>query len=362
MGCRCPATQQSKQHAHGIGIIFEDQYSSETRKGYLSIVSNDACSDVWPEGHSRQLIAIVGPTAVGKSALALAIAEKLPAEIVSADSRQVYRGLDVGTAKPSVDEQRRVPHHVIDVVDPEDDFSVAEFQDRAYLAIDDILHRGRIPLLVGGTGLYIRAVVDGIRLPRVAPDPVLRAELEADAAQHGAAWLHQRLAQVDPVAATRIDPRNVRRVIRALEVIQKSGELFSDGTRPQPRYDVLTIGVTTDRDTLYQRIDERVNLQIAEGLVEETTHVLARGCPPNRPALGGLGYREIVAYLQGRVNLATAVAQIKFATHRFARQQATWFRRDDPRIHWLMTGAEAPQKAVDLVQRQTTSHTDHVCP
>lgn len=300
------------------------------------------------------LIAIVGPTAVGKSDLALQLAQRLPAEIVSADSRQVYRGLDVGTAKPTREEQQRVRHHLIDVVDPEDDFSLAEFQDRAYLAIDDILRRGKLPLLVGGTGLYVRAIVEGIQLPRVPPDPVLRQQLERVASERGAAALHRRLQVVDPVAAARIDPRNVRRVIRALEVWEKSGQPFSAYDAARPRYEVLTIGLTCERAMLYRRIDERVDRQIAAGLVEETRRVLDRGCPPNRPALGGLGYREVVAYVFGRLDLATAIERIKFETHRFARQQYTWFRVDDPRIHWIAAGPAAADQAVSLIRTFST--------
>ena len=303
-----------------------------------------------------KIIAIVGPTAVGKSALALALAESRafgstrPVEIVSADSRQVYRDLDHGTAKPTADEQRRVRHHVLDVVDPEDDFSLAEFQDRAYLAIDDILRRDGIPLLVGGTGLYVRAVLAGFQLPRVEPDPAFRRELEEFARTIGGSALHARLATVDPVAASRIDPRNVRRVIRALEVVEKTGGLFSAVTAPSPRYDYITLGLTTDRGELYRRIDERVERQIAGGLVEETRRVLERGCPATRPALGGFGYRQIVDHLAGAIDLPTAVERYKFETHRFARQQYTWFRLDDASIQWLAAGQAVTDEATAVIQ------------
>jgi tRNA dimethylallyltransferase len=302
-----------------------------------------------------RLVAIVGPTAVGKSALALALAERLrriagrPVEIVSADSRQVYRGLDVGTAKPTPEEQRRVIHHLLDVVDPEEDFSLAEFQDRAYLAIDNVLRRGGIPLLVGGTGLYVRAVVEGLSLPRVPPDYAFRAELEGFARARGPAALHQRLAHADPLAADRIDARNVRRVIRALEVIEKTGEPFSVGTTPRPRYDVLLLGLALDRGTLYHRIDARIDQQIADGLIEETRRILDRGCPPTRPALRGLVYREMVAYLAGELELPAAIQRCKFETHRFARQQQAWFRPGDERIHWLNADDAAPERALHLI-------------
>lgn len=304
-----------------------------------------------------KIVAVVGPTAVGKSALAFDLARRgtldlgSPGEIVSADSRQVYRELDIGTAKPTLAERREVPHHVVDVVDPEDDFSLADFQDHAYAAIDGILVRGGVPLLVGGTGLYVKSVVEGVNLPRVAPDPELRAELELIALTSGYEGLHGRLAEQDPLAAARIDPRNVRRVIRALEVVLKSGRPFSDGSIPHPRYEVLTIGLTTDRATLYRAIDERVEAQMAAGLLDETRRVLDRGCPPDRPAINGFGYRELQAHVRGEIDLATAIERYKFETHRFARQQENWFRRDDPKIHWIPRGPAAYDEACRLVRR-----------
>ncbi len=294
---------------------------------------------------------------MGKSDLALRLAEGVPAEIVSADSRQVYRGLDVGTAKPTVDEQRRVPHHLIDVVDPGDDFSLAEFQERAYLAIDAILERGRLPLLVGGTGLYVRAVVDGVQLPRVAPDPTLRAELEAYASDRGTDALHRRLATLDPLAASRIDARNLRRVVRAIEVVEKSGHRFSEYHEHHPRYDTLTFGVTRDREDLYRRIDQRVDRQIEDGLIEETRRLLDRGCPPSRPALAGLGYREMVAHLTEGLELSVAIERIKFETHRFARQQYNWFRLNDPAIEWLDASSADPDGLLTSIQRRLARRT-----
>jgi len=307
-----------------------------------------------PETSSRlrpRIVAIVGPTAVGKSDLALQLGELLPVEIISADSRQVYRGLDVGTAKPTPDERRRVIHHLVDVVDPVDEFSLADFQDRAYRAIHATLARGNLPLLVGGTGLYVRAIVEGVQLPRVAPDPDLRCALDRFARDRGIDALHRRLMDQDPRAARRIDPRNVRRVVRAIEVVEKSGTLFSDFQALEPRFDVLTIGLTTCRDALYRRIDERVERQIEDGLVDETRRALAGGCPASRPALGGLGYREIVAYLDGRLDLTAAIERIKYETHRFARQQYTWFRPDDSRLRWIEAGPASRDNALTLIRR-----------
>ena len=303
------------------------------------------------------LVVIVGPTAVGKSALALELAAEIrrtfgvAGEIVSADSRQVYRTLDIGTAKPSLAEQSRVRHHLIDLVDPESDFNVAEFQDRAQVAIAEIHERRSIPILVGGTGLYVRAVADGLDLPRVPPDPVLRAKLEAEAEASGPDVLFRRLAECDPVAAGRIDRRNVRRVVRALEVIEKTGRPFSEGSVPRPEYDVLRVGLTMDRDRLYRVIDDRVDQQMAAGLAEETRKALERGCLPSRPALSGFGYRQMVQYLEGQIDLETATQQYKFATHRFVRQQHAWFRLTDSSIQWFASNLDAPPAVIDAVNR-----------
>jgi tRNA dimethylallyltransferase len=294
-----------------------------------------------------RIVTLVGPTAVGKTALAIAFAKlwerdaRQSVEVVSADSRQVFRGLDVGTSKPTQAERAGVPHHLIDLVEPWDNFTLADFQDHAYATIDEILERGALPLVVGGTGLYVRAIVQGIQLSRVAPDADLRRELEEYAREAGADALHRRLVAVDPVAAGRIDSRNTRRVIRALEVTQLTGRAFSDGTRSEPRYTVRQIGLTLDREQLYQQIDERVDVQIAAGLLEETQSALDRGCPPTRPALSGFGYRQMVDVIAGRLALPEAIQRYKFETHRYARQQYSWFRLNDPAIAWL-NAAEAP--------------------
>jgi len=216
------------------------------------------------------LIAIVGPTAVGKSELALRLAEEFGGEIVSADSRQIYRGLDIGTAKPTAEERQRVPHHLLDVVNPDEVLTLAQYQELAYAAIDDILARGKVPFLVGGTGLYIKAVVEGWSIPRVPPNERLRAELYRLAELEGPEALHARLREVDPAAAARIDPRNVRRVIRALEVCLTAGRPISQlQARRPPPYRILRIGLTMPREELYRRIDERADRMIARGLVEE---------------------------------------------------------------------------------------------
>lgn len=287
------------------------------------------------------LVVLVGPTGVGKTALATRLAEALAAddvhvEVVSADSRQIYRGMDIGTAKPSPAEQARVPHHLIDLLDPDESFSLAEYQELAYAAIDAIHARGHLPFLVGGTGQYVRAVVEGWRIPRVPPDEALRARLYAQAEEEGGEALYERLLALDPDAEELIDPRNVRRVVRALEVCLKTGRPFSEqrGKAPPP-YEILQIGLTMERETLYARVDARVEAMIAAGLVEEVRTLHAQGYDWELPAMSSLGYRQLRAYLVGETSLQEAVAEIKTETHRFIRHQYNWFRPNDPDIYWL---------------------------
>ena len=289
------------------------------------------------------LIAIVGPTGIGKSALAFDLAEALPCEVVSADSRQIYTGLDIGTAKVTTVEQAKVPHHMIDIVAPDQDFSLADYQERAYAALAEIMQRGRWPLLVGGTGQYVRAVVEGWRIPRVPPDPELRAELYAEAEGEGAPALYARLLALDPGAADFVDVRNVRRVVRALEVCLKSGRPFSEqrGKDPPP-YDVLQVGLTMEREALYARVDARIERMIERGLVGEVQTLVERGYDWSLPAMSSLGYIQLRGYLEGTLSLDECLALIKKATRRFIRQQYNWFRLTAPQIHWLDVGQAAP--------------------
>lgn len=296
------------------------------------------------------LILIVGPTAVGKTALSIRLAEHFGGEIVSADSRQIYRGMNIGTAKATPEERTRVPHHLLDIVSPDQWYTVAEFQAAATQAIADIHRRGRLPFLVGGSGLYVRAVAEGLEIPRVPPNPQLRAELEGLAAKNPDA-LRARLAELDPQAAARIDPRNVRRVIRALEVCLATGRPISElQTKRAPDYRMLWIGLTLPREELYQRIDARVERMLELGLVDEVRRLAAQGYSWDAPAMTGVGYRQIGAYLRGECSLDEAVQDIKRATRRFVRQQANWFRQDDPRIHWLRSDEDAETKAAALIQ------------
>jgi len=290
------------------------------------------------------LVVIVGPTAVGKSRLALEIAARFHGEIVSADSRQVYRFMDIGTAKPSQEEQARVPHHLIDVVDPDEAFTVACYRDLATKAIADITSRGKLPLLVGGTGLYVRTMTEGLSIPAVAPDPDFRRIMEARAAEEGADVLHRELAAVDPPAAAKIDPRNVRRVIRALEVMHVVGKPISSfGREDASAYRMLFIGLTLERRALYQRIDQRVDRMMEMGFLEEVEGLAAQGYRWDMPSMSGLGYQQLGEHLRGETDLASAVQKSKYQTHRFARQQYTWFRLQDPRIVWRDAVEDLPR-------------------
>jgi tRNA dimethylallyltransferase len=298
-------------------------------------------------------VVIVGPTAVGKTVLSLHLASAVGGEIVSADSRQVYRGMDVGTAKATAEEQARVPHHLVDAVDPDQVLSLALYQELAYAAIDGIQARGRTPFLVGGTGQYVMAVVEGWQVPRVSPNETLRRRLYRQAERDGADALHARLSGLDPVAASRIDPRNVRRVVRALEVCLVTGRPISgqQGKTPPP-YRLLILGLTMPRAQLYQRIDQRVDCMIAAGLEEEVQQLVAGGYGFDLPAMSGVGYGQFGPYLSGQATLAGTVREIKRATRRFVRHQANWFRIDDTRIHWFDVSDSDPRvPALELVRQ-----------
>ena len=298
----------------------------------------------------KRLVAIVGPTAVGKTELAISLAQAFDGEVVSADSRQVYRYVDIGTAKPSAEERALVPHHLVDVVDPDQDFSLAMYQEAAYRALEDIERRGKSAFLVGGSGLYVQAVTAGFRIPEVGPNHELRRMLEEKAASGGGMALYAELQRVDPNAAGRIDPRNVRRVVRALEVCHATGLPFSTLQRREPRFRSLMIGLTTSREDLYSRIDDRVDRMIERGLVQEVQALVERGYSPDLPSLSGLGYRRIAQYIQGEVGLDEAVQRIKHETHRFARHQYAWFRVKDEAINWFDVRDEIEEVVWGLVR------------
>jgi len=280
------------------------------------------------------VIAVLGPTASGKSALALTLAERFGGEIVSADSRLVYRGMAIGTAKPTPDERARVPHHLIDVTTPDAPYDLARWKTEAIQTIAAIHARGVTPFLVGGTAQYTTALLDGWEPPAVPPDPAFRIQMEARAASEGPQFLLAELAAVDPIAAERTGP-NVRRIIRALEVIRATGEPFSAQRRTAAKpYRDLRLGLSLPRATLYTRIDQRVDWMVEHGLVAEVAALLAAGYAPTLSAMSGIGYAQVVEYLAGGVTFNMMGERIKQATHRYARHQLTWLRRD-PSIVWL---------------------------
>jgi tRNA dimethylallyltransferase len=284
----------------------------------------------------KRLIAIVGPTGIGKSHLALHLAPIFHGEIVSADSRQVYRYLDIGTAKPTPQELSLVPHHLIDIVNPDEDFSLAQYLQLANQAITGIFKRGKLPILVGGTGLYAKAVLEGWQVPRVSPDREFRYNREKQAIEGKIDELYQELVITDPDAAAKIDRRNVRRVIRALEVHARAGKTFSQiGRKKTPAFTTFIIGLTIDRAELYRMVDHRVDEMIARGLIQEVEKLKKKGYNLDLPSMSGIGYRQIGKFLKGALTLEEAVQKIKTETHRFIRHQYAWFRRDDARIHWF---------------------------
>ena len=294
-----------------------------------------------PRGVENRLLAVVGPTGVGKSAFALRASKELGGEIVNADSRQVYRRLDVGTAKPTLAERISVPHHLFDVVDPHETYSLAQFLTQATAAIADIHSRSKLPVLAGGTGQYVRALLEGWKAPAVEPDPETRRTLEERARTFGVASLIEELAEIDPGAAEKVDGRNVRRVVRALEVAYSG---MSNVVRKEPPpYDVVLIGLTLDRRVLYERIDSRVDAMIAAGWLSEVEGLLADGCGPDLPSMSSVGYSELADVLAGVLSMDEAVQRIKYRTHRLARAQYAWFRPADDRIRWFDAASETPQ-------------------
>ncbi len=303
------------------------------------------------------LIVIVGPTAVGKTELSIQLAEKLNGEIVSADSRLFYRGMDIGTAKPTASEMTRVAHHLINVANPDETWSLAVFQQAAHTAIREIHARGKLPLLVGGTGQYIRAVTEGWLPPEVQPDERLRHILEKiiHEKENGVYWIHEKLKMLDAAAAEKIDPRNVRRTIRAMEVIFTTGQRFSQqrGQGESP-YQLIQIGLKRPRPELYARIDARIDAMFASGFLEEVQALLKKGYSPELPTLSAIGYRECIAVLQGKMTLDEARTQMKRLTRIFVRRQANWFSESDPNIYWFEAGKVRVEDLSAIIHTQLT--------
>jgi tRNA dimethylallyltransferase len=291
-----------------------------------------------------QVIAVVGPTATGKSALAIALAQHLGGEVINADSMQLYRGMDIGTAKLPPGERGGVVHHLLDIWDITQTASVADYQDRGRACIDDLLAHGVTPILVGGSGLYLRAVLDRIEFP--GTDVAVRAKLEAELADHGAPAMHQRLVISDPAAAAAIAPANGRKIVRALEVIALTGRPFTAALPAYDAsiYDVVHVGLDLPTAILDERIDRRVSAMLAAGLVDEVRTLEAAGLRSGVTSSRALGYAQILAAFDGRISMDEAVTQTARATRRFVRRQRSWFRRD-PRIHWMAPAGDPSEPA-----------------
>ncbi len=294
------------------------------------------------------LAVVLGPTACGKSALALELAERLQGEIISGDSMQVYRGLDIGTAKLPLSERRYIPHHLIDILPPDAAFNVADFRDRAAQAIREIHHRGKLPILVGGTGLYIDALLYPYHFAaESAPDPALRSRLQQEYREEGAPAMHRRLQAIDPAAAARIHPNDAHRLLRALEVYECTGTPLSSHQQIKPgnAYHAVIIGLTCEREPLYRNIEARVDAMFAAGLGEEVRGLLQSGLPRQAQSMQGIGYRQTAAWLCGETDRETAIALIKRDTRRFAKRQFTWFKRN-PDIVWFDIGQYSAAKSL----------------
>lgn len=297
------------------------------------------------------LIVIVGPTAVGKTRLSLDLADRVGGEIINADSRSFYRGMDIGTAKASLADQRRVPHHLIDILDPGDNVSLALFQDFVTELIPEITSRGNVPFLVGGTPQYVNAIVEGWQVPRVEPDPAFRSRLQREIDEIGFEPVLERLREIDPESAERTGP-NVRRIIRALEVYEKTGRPMStQQSKGPPPYDALELELWRPRADLYHRIDDRVSEQVEAGLIDEILTLLDNGVSPDAPAFSSIGYRQAMPYIRGESSLDEVIERIRFDTHRLVRHQETWWRKNPRLVRIDMTEPDAYQQAVRAVER-----------
>ena len=280
------------------------------------------------------LVVVVGPTASGKTALAIHLAQAFGGEVVNSDSRLFYRGFDIGTAKPSAEELAAVPHHLVDFLEPTERFGLADYLDAARQTVGEICARHRLPVLAGGAGQYVWGLLEGWNVPRVPPDPLLRAELERKADEEGAEAVFDRLQKVDKEASERIDRRNVRRVIRAIEVAQ-AGASAGPRRSESPPYNALVIGLRVPRESLYARIDARIDGMLMRGWVDEVRAMVERGVHREAPPMTSIGYREIASYLDGARSYDDAVHATRRATRSLARHQDNWFKADDERINWI---------------------------
>lgn len=297
------------------------------------------------------LIIIVGPTGVGKTQLAFEVACKLDGEIISADSRLFYRGMDIGTAKPSTAMQKKIHHHLIDFAEPHEAISLRIFQQKAEQSIQSVHSHHHLPIMVGGSGQYIRAIIEGWSIPPQKPHEKLRTVLSNWADEIGSEEIYKKLKLLDPLAALKIDHRNVRRTIRAMEVILGTGRLFStQRVKSGPKYSYKIIGLYLPRDILFQQIDQRVDQMIEDGLVAEVESLLAKGYSKDLPSLSAIGYKEMVDYLEKKISFDEAIRKMKSRTHQFVRRQANWFKQDDERIHWFTSSSNAVDEVVKFIQ------------
>ncbi len=301
---------------------------------------------------SQSVIAILGPTAVGKTRISIYLAKQFEGEIVSVDSRLIYRGMDIGTAKPTFKEREQVPHHLIDVADPDDTWNLAKFCKAALDVIRDIHSRGKVAFLVGGTGQYLRAILEGWTPPPSAESTDFRETLETIAASKGYGALHRQLQDVDPASASRIDPRNVRRVIRALEIFHLTGmPASSQRVKKPPSFEILRIGLSLPRAKLYQRIDQRIDLMIEDGWIEEVQALIDIGISPDLPSLSAIGYAQLAAHLSGEMDLDNAIVEIRRLSRQFVRRQANWFKADDPKIQWFSAVPGVGERIAAVIER-----------
>jgi tRNA dimethylallyltransferase len=300
----------------------------------------------------ERLVSVAGPTGIGKTGLAIRLAQEFGGEIVNADSRQVYHFLDIGTAKPTPEEMALVPHHLFDFVDPAENFSLGQYVQLAGSAIESIQEKDKLPLLVGGTGQYVWSILEGWQIPAVAPDTDYRQSLEKRAASGGVEELYRELIELDPAAAQKIDRRNVRRVIRALEVHHTAGFPISRLQQKQnPPFKTMIIGLTTNRKELYRRVDLRVEAMIAGGWIDEVKKLLRLGYKLDLPSLSGIGYKQVGMFLESTLSLEEAIQKIKVENHRFIRHQYAWFRLNDERIHWFDVQNSLEPEVFELVRR-----------
>lgn len=303
-------------------------------------------------GDNNPLIVLTGPTSIGKTGLAVEMALALGAEIIGADSRQVYKHMDIGTAKPTTSDRERVPHHLIDFLDPADQLTLARYQQMVYNLVDQLHMQGKVPMLVGGTGQYVTAVVEGWSIPEVPPNVALRKELETYAEEYGKQALYDRLQKIDPNAAVKIHPNNVRRVVRSLEVCIETGERISVlQQKKSPPYRILELGLRMERQYIHERADRRVDQMIQRGFLAEVQQLLAMGYDRNLPSMSGLGYVELVRHILDDLPLEQAVHDTKIATHQYIRRQLTWFRGHDNGIVWHNVEEMDPNSIIDDCRR-----------